>query len=119
MPLREIFENLDQDQTGFITPEELAKAIRESNLNLSQDQIEEIMENVDIHKNGKINYSEFLAATISLQDHLTEEKLWMNLLSAIFKFLSSTVSLNSTIPLLILSLLKARKVVKACSLLVK
>ena len=35
------------------------------------------MENVDVHKNGKINYSEFIAATISIQEFLTEEKLWM------------------------------------------
>ena len=35
------------------------------------------MENVDVHKNGKINYSEFIAATISIQQFLTEEKLWM------------------------------------------
>ena len=35
------------------------------------------MRNVDVHKNGKINYSEFLAATISIQDFMTEERLWM------------------------------------------
>ena len=28
-------------------------------------------------KNGKINYSEFLAATLSLHEFATEEKMWM------------------------------------------
>ena len=32
---------------------------------------------MDVNKNGKINYSEFIAATISIQEFLTEEKLWM------------------------------------------
>ena len=35
------------------------------------------MKEVDHHGNGKINYSEFLAATISVKDFITEEKLWM------------------------------------------
>ena len=39
------------------------------------------MHNVDYAGNGKINYSEFLAATIEVKQVLTEEKLW-----AIFKY---------------------------------
>jgi calcium-dependent protein kinase len=35
------------------------------------------MKEVDHHGNGKINYSEFLAATVSVKDFMTEEKLWM------------------------------------------
>ena len=34
------------------------------------------MRNVDYHGNGKINYSEFLAATVSPRTVLTEEKLY-------------------------------------------
>lgn len=34
------------------------------------------MKNVDYRGNGKINYSEFLAATIQLPKVLTEEKLY-------------------------------------------
>jgi len=40
-------------------------------------EIDKIIKEVDYHGNGKINYSEFLAATISVQSFLTEEKLWM------------------------------------------
>ena len=31
---------------------------------------------IDYHANGKINYSEFLAATLHVQTFLTDEKLW-------------------------------------------
>lgn len=39
------------------------------------------MNNVDYAGNGKINYSEFLSATIEVQRVLTEERVW-----AIFKY---------------------------------
>jgi calcium-dependent protein kinase len=39
------------------------------------------MSNVDYAGNGKINYSEFLSATIEVKHVLTEEKLW-----AVFKY---------------------------------
>ncbi len=76
-PLRVLFEEMDKDKTGFITPEELAQAISQSEIQLDSEQQAEILKNVDVHRNGKINYSEFLAATISIQEFLTEEKLWM------------------------------------------
>jgi calcium-dependent protein kinase len=46
-------------------------------LNITDDQINKIISEVDEHKNGKINYSEFLAATVSIKKFMTEEKLWM------------------------------------------
>ena len=48
-----------------------------SAIKLDEVQQKKILDNIDMHKNGKINYSEFLAATISILEFLTEEKLWM------------------------------------------
>ena len=36
-----------------------------------------MIKQIDTAKNGKINYSEFLAATINVQSFMTEERLWM------------------------------------------
>ena len=44
---------------------------------LSEKDIEDIIFEIDDNGNGKINYSEFLAATVSLKQFMTEEKLWM------------------------------------------
>ena len=33
------------------------------------------MKNIDSDKNSKINYNEFLAASINVQEHLTQKKL--------------------------------------------
>lgn len=76
-PLRDAFHQMDKDKTGFISVSELKEAVSTTQLKMTDDQIESIMKEVDHHGNGKINYSEFLAATISVKDFITEEKLWM------------------------------------------
>ena len=35
----------------------------------------QIMDNLDYDKNRKINYNEFLAASINVQEHMTKKKL--------------------------------------------
>ena len=62
----------------MINASELASAFERNAAasNMSPDRIKSIMKNVDYQGNGKINYSEFLAATVSLQKVLTEEKLY-------------------------------------------
>ena len=46
------------------------------NIGLSEHEIESLIKEIDYVGNGKINYSEFLAATLSIKDSLTEEMLW-------------------------------------------
>ena len=43
----------------------------------SSTEIDKIIKEVDHHQNGKINYTEFLAATVEIKQFMTEEKLWM------------------------------------------
>ena len=42
---------------------------------MSAQEIDEIIHNLDYAKNHKINYTEFIAATINVHTYLTEEKL--------------------------------------------
>ena len=42
----------------------------------NSQRVQAIMNNVDYHGNGKINYSEFLAATVSVRSVLTDVKLY-------------------------------------------
>ncbi len=78
--LRELFISMDKDGTGYISAVELKEALKEANIAYSEKEIEEIINEVDFRGNKKINYSEFLAATVSVKKILTEEKL-----QAIFK----------------------------------
>jgi len=76
-PLRERFHQMDKDKTGFLNASELQAALQDSNVEFSAEQIALIIKETDDFGNGKINYSEFLAATISTKRFMTEEKMWM------------------------------------------
>jgi calcium-dependent protein kinase len=72
---------MDKDQTGMITVMELQEALTSHGQDLTADEITQIVRNIDYAGNGKINYSEFLAATIEVPRVLTQDKLL-----ALFKY---------------------------------
>lgn len=55
----------------MITIAELEEALRSTGQTLNPTEIAQIVKNVDYAGNGKINYSEFLSATIELNRVLT------------------------------------------------
>ncbi|TYI64988.1 hypothetical protein E1A91_D09G126400v1 [Gossypium mustelinum] len=54
------FQHFDKDNSGFITTEELEQALREYGMHDGRD-LKEIISEVDIDNDGKINYDEFVA----------------------------------------------------------
>ena len=73
--LRQEFEKYDKTGDGFIGADELKQALEAQGHEATSGEIERIFKNIDFAGNHKINYSEFLAATINVQEFLTEEKL--------------------------------------------
>ena len=73
--LMDQFRVVDADQTGMINIDELRNAIKSANLKISDDQIEKIIDEVDYFGNNKINYSEFLMATLDVRQFLDDNKL--------------------------------------------
>ena len=78
--LKTEFEKIDKDYSGFLELSELEQAIRNAHYAMSHEEIEKIVKELDFADNKKINYSEFIAATINAADFLTHDKL-----EAIFK----------------------------------
>ncbi|CAI2367388.1 unnamed protein product [Moneuplotes crassus] len=74
--LREQFRKIDKDYTGTISAQELEDSIRKMGKEITAKEIKKIISKVDYLGNGEINYSEFLAATISAQNVLTSEMLY-------------------------------------------
>ena len=75
--LRKIFKSFDKCQDGQITYDELEKGLIEFNPSkLSESEIKELFDKIDVDKNGKIDYTEFLAATIKESNYLKKEKLF-------------------------------------------
>ena len=69
------FQQLDKDKTGMLNAWELRAAIVESDLQLTNEQIDQVITEVDYFGNNKINYSEFLMATLDVQQFLCQNKL--------------------------------------------
>ena len=64
--LRQQFERIDLDGSGSINAAELAQAMNEVNMHVSDEEIQKIIAEIDYVGNGKINYTEFLAATLTI-----------------------------------------------------
>ena len=71
----------------MITIAELRDALETYGQHLTQEEIKKIVKNLDYAGNGKINYSEFLVATIEITSVLTYDRLW-----ALFKYFDTDSS---------------------------
>lgn len=52
---------------------ELAAALKQLNFTFDDEGIKEIVKEIDFYGNGMINYREFIAAILSVEQTLTEE----------------------------------------------
>lgn len=60
----------------MIEATELANALKKLDLRLDDAGIQHIIEEIDYYGNGMINYSEFIAAALSVDQVLNDEQLW-------------------------------------------
>ena len=75
---KKIFDMLDSNKDGYITIKELKAATKESHFDVD---IQKILLSIDMDKNGAINYTEFIAA--SMNEVITKD---YNKIKAAFKF---------------------------------
>ena len=73
--MRAAFQAIDTDGTGMIRAQELHDILMQKRMNVSDAEIREMIDQMDYHNNKKINYSEFLAATIDVRNFLTDDRL--------------------------------------------
>uniref|UniRef100_A0A7S2SL15 Calcium-dependent protein kinase 1 n=1 Tax=Mucochytrium quahogii TaxID=96639 RepID=A0A7S2SL15_9STRA len=73
--LQEQFSSLDTDKNGVITVNELGAAMRNLGLAPSSSEVDRLLDALDEDGNGKIDYEEFLAASLGRQVYLRDELL--------------------------------------------
>ena len=73
--LKAEFQKHDKDGTGMITEHELHDIFKSLKIDVTCDEIHGMITEVDYQGNGKINYSEFLAATLNLNTMIDDAKL--------------------------------------------
>ena len=75
--LKKIFEAFNLQKDGQISYQELKKGLKELKCcRISDEELCELFKSIDVDQNGKIDYTEFLAATIQKKIYLQEEKLF-------------------------------------------
>lgn len=58
---------MDTDKTGLINVDELKQAMKQSDITIPDAEIDRIIDEVDYFGNKKINYTEFLVATLDVK----------------------------------------------------
>jgi calcium-dependent protein kinase len=75
--MRDAFRAIDITNSGIITIDQIKKGFVHDNYvtYLDNDDIEKIFSRFDFNKNGEVNYSEFMAATVDKKKALTKANL--------------------------------------------
>ena len=58
---KSIFEMHDSNKDGSVNSLELANILKSININISDEEIKEIMTEIELEGNGEINYDEFIS----------------------------------------------------------
>ena len=74
--IKQFFNSLDTTNSGTLTLEKIGTAFKKMGIKISENDLKLIYDGLDFHRDGHINYSEFLAAMISSYNFEKEEKLW-------------------------------------------
>jgi calmodulin len=61
VPLRQVFDLFDADRDGVISRQELAEAFRLMRLNLSDDDVDRLLRDIDVNQDGRVNIHEFIS----------------------------------------------------------
>ncbi|XP_072997955.1 calcium-dependent protein kinase 2 [Typha latifolia] len=74
--LKEMFKNIDTDNSGTITLDELKQGLTKQGTKLSEYEVKQLMEAADADGNGTIDYEEFITATVHMNRLDREEHLY-------------------------------------------
>jgi calcium-dependent protein kinase len=74
--LKEMFIALDADNDGTLTVEEMRQGMVKAGIEEIPPNLMEIMKEVDSDGSGVIDYTEFLAATLSRKQYMQEDIVW-------------------------------------------
>jgi calcium-dependent protein kinase len=92
LQLKQLFNDFDTDNSGNLSMVEIRKGFKHLGIEIDEKELEDIWEGLDFHKDGEVNYTEFLAAMISTYKFTKEENLWV-----VFNYLKENNSKNDYI----------------------
>lgn len=66
--LSQLFRKIDINHDGFISVEELKLALADGTAWFDAKDLQNLMDSIDVDKNGKMNYTEFLASSLAQEE---------------------------------------------------
>ncbi len=73
--LKKAFYAIDYDHTGKININELEKAFKQCNINISLEELQKIIDYSDYNGTGRIEYTDFIVASINQKKFIDKERL--------------------------------------------
>lgn len=73
--LKDVFQSMDQDHTGVVSISELSEAMQKGGFTMLDGEVKSLLGGLDVNANNRVDYSEFLAATLRRNQFLREERL--------------------------------------------
>ena len=63
--------HIDKNNDGFLEKAEVSQALKDADIEVSLDDLKRLFEELDLSKNNKINYCDFLSATLDINEECT------------------------------------------------
>jgi len=73
--LRRTFQALDENGDGVLTVQEIRDGMRKQGVRIPQD-LEGIIRNLDTDGSGKVDYTEFIASTLTSTEYMRKDVMW-------------------------------------------
>ena len=73
--LRKEFNKIDVNGSGTIEINELKQAVRKCHQEMTDEELNRIIKEVDIMNTGVIHYHEFISATFPVEKYATRERM--------------------------------------------
>mmetsp|Transcript_177730 Transcript_177730/g.432413 ORF Transcript_177730/g.432413 Transcript_177730/m.432413 type:complete len:446 (-) Transcript_177730:17-1354(-) len=73
--LRRTFQALDENGDGVLTVQEIREGMRKQGVRIPED-LEGIIRNLDTDGSGKVDYTEFIASTLTSKEYMRKDVMW-------------------------------------------
>ena len=92
--IKNIFEKFDSNKDGYVNSTELANIIKSININVSDEELLEIIQEIELEVNGEINFENFLSIVKRRENDIDTEEELLNAFKVFDKEGNGLINLN-------------------------